>query len=112
MGFRCRAKIVAGYHLTAEQVEKYLVKTENYDYYHDEMDYFHFPYHDDESDEMVFGIEVQGVGEGHIAERDFFNYVSMSQVRKLIEAFEECFPDLPYNPDLAVKDYLMCEVSY
>lgn len=103
------AKTVVGYYLTAMEFEKYR-KTDIEK--HDEIvdEYVHRADYFTDSPEVVFGIELQQVSVGSVVRRDPNLYVSMSEVRALIEAFETLFPDLPYDPNRTIEEYIICQV--
>lgn len=103
------AKTVVGYYLTSMEVEKYC--KEDHERYNEIVDeYVHRSSYYESDPEVVFGIELQCADAGSIIQRDTSLYVSMSEVRKLIEAFETLFPDLPYDPNRTIQEYIICQV--
>lgn len=103
------AKIVAGYYLTGTEFEKYC-RTDHERYDEIVEKYVHRTSYYESYPDVVFGIEFQEVYVGSIVRRDPSLYASMSEVRALIDAFETLFPDLPYDPNRTIEEYIICQV--
>ena len=106
MSIYYRATIVTGYLVTADEMAEY-VNEEMYEYFYD-RDFIHYADHLDREGDIVIGIETNSVDEYDVAE--IKNNISVESVRQIVEAFEAILPDLPFDPDRTIKDYLMCEV--
>lgn len=106
MSIYYRAVIVTGYLVTADEMAEY-VDEEMYEHFYD-LDFIHYADHFDGEGDIVIGIQTNSVSECGIVEIQ--NNISVESVRQIVEAFEAILPDLPHDPDRAIKDYLMCEV--
>ena len=106
MSIYYRATIVTGYLVTADEMAEY-VNEEMYEYFYD-LNFIHYADHFDREGDIVIGIETNSVDEYDVAE--IKNNISVESVRQIVEAFEAILPDLPFDPDRTIKDYLMCEV--
>ena len=106
MSIYYRATIVTGYLVTADEMAEY-VDEEMYEHFYD-LNFIHYADHLDREGDIVIGIETNSVDEYDVAE--IKNNISVESVRQIVEAFEAILPDLPFDPDRTIKDYLMCEV--
>ena len=108
-----KAKYVIGYYLTMEEWSKYL-NTNADEFAEVEAALAEFAHYVDVSDEptgdMVFGVCRSEAGERKFAEiKDGDSYVSMAMIREIINKLEFCFPNLPYNANRVIKEYICCQ---
>lgn len=108
MSIDYRATIVTGYLITPEEEMKY-VDEEMYEYF-DDLDFIHYVDHYSGCEgAIVVGLEIQHATPDN-SPIEITNQLSIEGVRQIIDALDQIFPDLPYNPDRTIKDYLICEV--
>ena len=106
MSIDYRATIVTGYLVTADEMAEY-VNEEMYEHFYD-RGFIHYADHLDREGDIVIGIETNSADEYDVVGIE--NSVSIEGVRQIVEAFQTILPGLPFDPDRAIKDYLMCEV--
>ena len=106
MSIYYRAAIITGYLVTADEMAEY-VNEEMYEHFYD-RGFIHYADHLDREGDIVIGIETNSADEYDVIE--IKNSVSIEGVRQIVEAFQTILPGLPFDPDRAIKDYLMCEV--
>ena len=108
------AKYVIGYYLTMDEWAKYLnTNNEEFGEVEEALSvYGHYiNIHGEPSGDMVFGVCRATAKENRFTEiKDGESYVSMAQIREIINKMELCFPGLPYNSNRVIKEYICCQV--